>query len=749
MSIAFPSYSPESPGADPSIFITFEYYLSPSYRSYLPLLAAPSTGSDASSAAVYCGICLLQKALEAAGRAFYERYERPHATSNKETSSTDENPTQRKKNGKKGKNVEENEYSTTAGGVTRGKGQSSSSSRSAKGPSSGWLQTVLKGENLYDILEVDEAASSEKIRKQYRLMAVRYHPDKNTQISSTTTGDSAPCGLLKRDVSPCESTSLNGRSATKSGTQNVSLPLRGAPSSSEENEAFLKIQEAYEILSNDELRRTYDSALPYEDAIPDGSSIVDENSFYHILSPVFRRNAKWSTRKPVPLLGNVDTSLQNVKRFYDFWFQFETWREFCMDDKHDLYDAEDRIERRWMDRENRKIQKKLLKLEYIRIHSLVNLAYSKDPRILAEKQRLEKERNERKDALRREQKKEEEKQQALLESKRKEEEIQQKKIEEEVQAQNDMRKRTKQQIKKWRQCFRQQTDVLSLHLTDYDIQTVALNCTPAELGNICGELAEIFGIVWTEGARAATPTVGGLTASLPPSLSPQEEWIFLSTESKATAAHCIRTHCNTISANLEGGNKSRLEDSFSSFKEITPIVPPKIEEKKENVNTSHAWTLEELSLLAKGLQRFPGGIVNRWQKIADFVATKSTEQVIAKTKELGQKTNLKSLGSQFDKITNEMHAKQMKGIASEKKESTIPAAASLITSVSESEASKSFSEWTREQQQALEAALLKFPASLPISERWTAIANSIPGKSRQQCAVRYKEIRLLISSRAK
>lgn len=40
-----------------------------------------------------------------------------------------------------------------------------------------------------------------------------------------------------------------------------------------------------------------------------------------------------------------------------------------------------------------------------------------------------------------------------------------------------------------------------------------------------------------------------------------------------------------------------------------------------------AWTVNELSLLAKGLQKFPGGTARRWQQIAHFIGTKTQEEV--------------------------------------------------------------------------------------------------------------------------
>lgn len=55
---------------------------------------------------------------------------------------------------------------------------------------------------------------------------------------------------------------------------------------------------------------------------------------------------RWSVNRPVPTLGDCSTPLSAVEEFYEFWFAFESWRDFGVHDEHDLGQAACRLERR-------------------------------------------------------------------------------------------------------------------------------------------------------------------------------------------------------------------------------------------------------------------------------------------------------------------------------------------------------------------------------------------------------------------
>lgn len=96
-----------------------------------------------------------------------------------------------------------------------------------------------------------------------------------------------------------------------------------------DKEVWLKIQKAYETLSDPAKRKKYDSTLPFDEEIPDvKKDKIDDSNFFEIFGKCFTNNSRYSTIKPVPNIGEENTTIEEVQKFYKFWDSFKTWREF-------------------------------------------------------------------------------------------------------------------------------------------------------------------------------------------------------------------------------------------------------------------------------------------------------------------------------------------------------------------------------------------------------------------------------------
>merc|ERR1712227_714998 len=126
----------------------------------------------------------------------------------------------------------------------------------------------------------------------------------------------------------------------------------------DDEDYFSCITKAFEILGNPVKRKAFDSCDPtFVDDIPDAFKKDSKDDFFEIFGPVFVRNTRWSNKTPVPLLGSDESSRQEVDKFYSFWYDFDSWREFSYLDEEDKEKAGDKWERREIDKIN-KAQKK-------------------------------------------------------------------------------------------------------------------------------------------------------------------------------------------------------------------------------------------------------------------------------------------------------------------------------------------------------------------------------------------------------
>ncbi|ODV97864.1 hypothetical protein PACTADRAFT_31290 [Pachysolen tannophilus NRRL Y-2460] len=160
-----------------------------------------------------------------------------------------------------------------------------------------------------------------------------------------------------------------------------------------DQDGFFKIiQKAYETLLDPVKRRQFDSVDEEADvAAPAAKGKYD---FFEAWKPFFDSEARFSNKKPVPELGDINSSQKEVDAFYSFWYNFDSWRSFEFLDEDVPDDTANRDHKRYIERKNVAARKKKKTEDNKRLIELVKRASSEDPRIklFKEAEKKEKER---------------------------------------------------------------------------------------------------------------------------------------------------------------------------------------------------------------------------------------------------------------------------------------------------------------------------------------------------------------------
>lgn len=215
----------------------------------------------------------------------------------------------------------------------------------------------------YEVLGVQRDADDAEIKKSYRKMALRYHPDKNPD--------------------------------------NVD----------EYTEIFREIQCAYDVLSDKQERAFYDKHR--EAILKGGDEFVDDSldlmrffnpschtgyndkpdGFYVVYGDVFRTLSEEeepylegdsADEYDVPEFGDSNSDYETVVApFYSYWLGFCTRKSFVWKDKYDIRQAPNRPTQRLMEKENKKIRDQFKRKRNEEVRALVAYIRKRDRRVKA------------------------------------------------------------------------------------------------------------------------------------------------------------------------------------------------------------------------------------------------------------------------------------------------------------------------------------------------------------------------------
>jgi len=477
----------------------------------------------------------------------------------------------------------------------------------------------------------------------------------------------------------------------------------------EDDDYFSCITKAFEILGNPVTRRAFDSVDPtFDDDVPEVLK-KEKDNFIEVFGPVFEQNKRWGVKTPVPLLGDMDSSREDVDRFYSYWYEFDSWREYSHLDEEDKEKAGDKWERREIDKINKAQRKEKKAEETKRVRKLVDNAYNSDPRIAKFR--------------------EEEKNEKLAKKKAKADQAKARKDEEErVKKEQEDAERKEKEAK-------EEADKVK---------------KAAEKK----EKDELKRLIKIERKRLRT-------------FSKEQNYFVNDDDEKVTHLAEVEKMCDIYTCEQLKDLVERLEKDKTKSREVFIREMNKLNNKMEEERIEEAqmtgktstegsskagseWSTEELQLMIKAIKLFPAGTVNRWEVCAEFIAQKNNsaprtaKEVISKAKEM-QSGNfaMSSLKEEVNKMAYENlqkgQNKKVLEIAAKESE------ASQRTETSAEMMGINNSPWNPDEQKLLEQALKTFPASTP--ERWDRISETVPNRSKKDCMKRYKELAELIKAK--
>jgi DnaJ family protein C protein 2 len=478
---------------------------------------------------------------------------------------------------------------------------------------------------------------------------------------------------------------------------------------------FKCIQKAWETLSDPTKRQQFDSVdSGVDDTPPTEAEIKDwltkgESYWYTQAHEIFEREGRFSKRKPLPVLGDDSSPREQVDQFYSFWYNLDSWRSFEYEDKEDVDNSENRGDKRWIEKKNKAERARKKTEDNARLRKIIDLMLKYDPRI----QRFREE-----DKLAKKKKQQQGKvpvtkssgkvdvaaEKAAAELKKQEEEKLEQLAKEQAELEKQNKKEAKEKIKKDKKAVK--------NLIVKDFTYLHENPTSQLMEKTLADLELIFEAV-------------------------KEDALELQLIREKLEHASNKGLAGVRAAFMEELERVKQELADSELRKQRQVARAEAASKR----VIRTWTPKELQLLIKAANMFPGGTIDRWEKIAEYVMDHSgekpmrtTSDVIAMSRQVQNSSGidekaLKELQG-HQKKHNDTYIKDEPSIRDEYESGPKPQ--------KENQADKDG--WTAAQQAQLQKALALYPANYKENDRFDRIAELVDGKTKKDCISRTRHL---------
>lgn len=302
-------------------------------------------------------------------------------------------------------------------------------------------------------------------------------------------------------------------------------------------------------------------------------------------------------------MGDANSTYEEVNDFYNFWYDFDSWREYSYLDEEEKEKGENREERRYLEKQNKAARAQRKKEEMLRIRQLVDNAYQCDPRVLRFKEEEKKRRQEMKQAKQASIKaKKEEEERLQREKEERELALKKKQEDEEKQRKEGERKQKEAAKKKIRQEIKQVENIFKEKNYYTDDPTTRIEYMQ-ELDKLC----KIYSIDKLVVFRQTLQS-------------------FNSDDKRK----------NYFLSQVDELNKKLESERIETSNPVTATASA-----TNSTSSKKVWSYDDIQLLIKAVKLFPAGTTNRWNVIANFIndktdsgVTRNHRDVLEKTKEL-------------------------------------------------------------------------------------------------------------------